>query len=885
MIYKRKILPKLHKKNLLIMLRISTLIVLFLGFLFMNCEGNKSKSADYIQLELSWDHEKNPIGEALGSGKITLKNVGNKPLPAQKWTIYFSQITGPKPIPESLKGLKISNVVGELNKIEPDPSFIGLKAQEEKSFSYSSKGGVSFNYACVPQGVFLVYEDENGVEQKSEVMVNITPFKRKEQFQLSAEDRKPLPDAFWRFDQQAGVSLIPAENVPLILPTPVFSTKTEGSFVLNGKINISAPKELDNEKSYLQEVLNPLFSPNKQGQSTIFLEIKSLKGLEKAESYQLEISKKGIHITGADAQGVFYGIQSLLQLLPPDAFSKKQASITLPNLMIKDAPRYEYRGYNLDVGRNFHSKKTILRLLDILAHYKINKFHFHLTDDEGWRIEIPGLPELTDFGSKRGYSKNEKEHLLPAYGSGLTANADKSSGTGFYTKADFLEIIRFAKARHITVIPEIDIPGHARAAIKSMEARQAKLSLDGNKSAAEQYRLFTPNDKSQYRSVQNYPDNVLDVCKESTYTFIGKIFDELINMYDEAGVPLKTMHVGGDEVPEGVWKESPSCLDLLTKLPKGNSKDILTQYFLERLDKMLDERGVQLAGWEEVALIRIPKEPKGFGYEPNPKFKKDGFLAYVWNSLGESVNLSYRLANAGYDVVLSNVTNLYFDLSYDGHPSEPGLNWGGYVDTKTAWRFSPNNQFAAVLKDVQGNDMPIAQWENTMEWLKPEGKKHIKGIQGQLWTETIKTESMLFYYTLPKLLGLAERAWTPEPAWEAKRNSPEREKLLNADWQLFANKVGQHELKKLDYIFGGYTYRVPPPGARMVNDKVEVNSPFPGMMILYTLDGSEPTKDSKRYEMPVDLKKGQIIKIAIFSSNGRKSRTVTLPAKPGELTD
>ncbi|NBU36201.1 MAG: beta-N-acetylhexosaminidase, partial [Bacteroidetes bacterium] len=511
--YKRKILPKLHKKNLFIMFRIPTLTVLFLGFLFMNCEGNKTKSVDYIQLELSWTHEKNPIGEALGAGNITLKNVGITPLPAQKWNIYFSQITGPKPIPESLKGLKISNVVGELNKIEPDPTFMGLKPKEEKSFSYTSKEGVSFNYACVPQGVFLVYEDENGVEQKSEVIVNITPFKRKEQFQLSAEDRKPLPDAFWRFDQQEDVSLIPAENIPLILPTPMYSKKTEGTFILNGKINISAPKELDNEKSYLQEVLNPLFSPNKQGQSMISMEIKSLKGLEKAESYQLEISKMGVHITGADAKGVFYGIQSLLHLLPPDAFSKKQASITLPNLMIKDAPRYEYRGYHLDVGRNFHSKKTILRLLDVLAHYKINKFHFHLTDDEGWRLEIPGLPELTDFGSKRGYSKNEKEHLLPAYGSGLTANAEKSSGTGHYTKADFLEIIRFAKARHITVIPEIDIPGHARAAIKSMEARQAKLSLDGNKAAAEQYRLFTPNDKSQYRSVQNYPDNVLDVCK------------------------------------------------------------------------------------------------------------------------------------------------------------------------------------------------------------------------------------------------------------------------------------------------------------------------------------------------------------------------------------
>ncbi|MFM7090514.1 MAG: family 20 glycosylhydrolase, partial [Bacteroidota bacterium] len=322
-----------------------------------------------------------------------------------------------------------------------------------------------------------------------------------------------------------------------------------------------------------------------------------------------------------------------------------------------------------------------------------------------------------------------------------------------------------------------------------------------------------------------------------------------------------------------------------TQLPEGNPKDVLTQYFLTRLDKMLDERGIQLAGWEEVALIRIPKNPKGFRYEPNPKFTKDGFLAYVWNSLGESVNLSYRLANAGYDVVLSNVTNLYFDLAYDGHPAEPGLIWGGYVDTKTAWRFSPNNQFAAVLKDIQGNDMPVSQWENTMEWLKPEGKKHIKGIQGQLWTETVKTSDMVFYYTLPKLLGLAERAWTREPAWEAKRFSPEREQQLNADWEIFANKLGQKELAKLDYIFGGYTYRVPPPGARIIDDKVTINTPFPGLQVRFTLNGKEPASKSQIYTSPIPLKKGTQVKFATFTSSGRKSRTVTLPANEGELTD
>jgi len=867
------------------MLKNYFLYVLILGFMIFNCDGNKSHSDDYIQIELTWKHEKNAIGDLPGKGEIQLNNKGSKPLPSKKWAIYFNQITGPIPEPSSLKGLRLSNVVGELYKIEPDPSFSGLKAGDKKDFPYTSSEGVTFNYSAVPQGAFLVYEDENGMEKTNPVQINIHPFIRKEQFQLSQNDIKPLPDAFWRFDQQAGVTLLSTDILPLILPTPLSSTFQGGSFVLSPNSKITAEKGLENEKAYLQNFLDPLFTKTSGSNNTISLKTGNIAGLEKPGAYQLDINKEQITIVGKDAQGVFYGIQSLIHLLPSDAFSKKNTSLSLPGLLVKDAPRYEYRGYHLDVGRNFHAKETILHLLDILAHYKMNTFHFHLTDDEGWRIEIPGLPELTAFGSKRGYSKNEKSFLQPSYGSGLLPDADNSSGTGFYTRKDFIEILKYAGERHIKVIPEVDIPGHARAAIKSMEARQARLQLDGNKSASEHYRLFTPNDKSEYRSVQNYPDNVLDVCKESTYTFIGKIFDEIINMYQEAGVPLKTMHVGGDEVPEGVWKGSPSCLDLLTQLPEGNPKDVLTQYFLTRLDKMLDERGIQLAGWEEVALIRIPKNPKGFRYEPNPKFTKDGFLAYVWNSLGESVNLSYRLANAGYDVVLSNVTNLYFDLAYDGHPAEPGLIWGGYVDTKTAWRFSPNNQFAAVLKDNQGNDMPVSQWENTMEWLKPEGKKHIKGIQGQLWTETVKTSDMVFYYTLPKLLGLAERAWTREPAWEAKRFSPERELQLNTDWEIFANKLGQKELAKLDYIFGGYTYRVPPPGARIIDDKVIINTPFPGLQVRFTLNGKEPASKSQIYTSPIPLKKGTQVKFATFTSSGRKSRTVILPANEGELTD
>ena len=212
-----------------------------------------------------------------------------------------------------------------------------------------------------------------------------------------------------------------------------------------------------------------------------------------------------------------------------------------------DAPRFGYRGLMLDVARNFQPKAAVLRVLDLMARYKLNAFHFHLTDDEGWRLEIPSLPELTSVGARRGHTLDSSRFLPPAYGSG--PDVDQPFGSGFYSRADYVEILRYAAARHIEVIPELEMPGHARAAIKAMEARFRTLQATGDAEGASRFLLSDPEDRSIYTSAQGYHDNVMNPALPSTYAFIERVVQDLVALHREAGVPLRNLHVGGDEVP------------------------------------------------------------------------------------------------------------------------------------------------------------------------------------------------------------------------------------------------------------------------------------------------------------------------------------------------
>ncbi|MGL4995410.1 MAG: family 20 glycosylhydrolase, partial [Deefgea sp.] len=320
--------------------------------------------------------------------------------------------------------------------------------------------------------------------------------------------------------------------------------------------------------------------------------------LAQNEAYSLDITADTITITGASAHGVFNALQSLRQLFPIAAFLNPQSTLAVPCGKVVDAPRFAYRGMHLDVGRNFSSKESVLRLLDCMALYKLNQFHFHVTDDEGWRLEIPSLPELTEIGSKRGFTQNEHHNLVPCFGSG--GDVSNAAGTGFYTREDFIEILKFATARHIEVVPEIDVPGHARAAIKAMNMRYSRLMQTGNETEAKQYLLCDFDDASEYESVQLWHDNVICIGQESCYNFIETVLHDIQAMYQAAGAPFTTMHTGGDEVPHGAWEKSPICQAFMKEQGMTTILE-LQNYFLARYRDLLKKYGLVFGGWEEIA--------------------------------------------------------------------------------------------------------------------------------------------------------------------------------------------------------------------------------------------------------------------------------------------
>ena len=252
-------------------------------------------------------------------------------------------------------------------------------------------------------------------------------------------------------------------------------------------------------------------------------------------------------VQAADEDGAQYAKVTLENL------KRNAGGNELPNLVIEDWPDFGYRGFMLDISRNFTNKDNILKFIDLLAHYKASVFHLHFGDDEGWRVEIPQFPELTTYGAYHEFpykdengNYTETNYLLPSYNGSVDPKDLTSSANGHLTAAEYVEIVKYAWERRITVIPEFDTPGHSRAAIKAMQAYAERTGDDS-------YLLSDPEDKSEYCSVQYYKDNALNVALPSTYKFIEVVFDQLIAYHKEAGAPIPAIHVGGDEVPHGAW--------------------------------------------------------------------------------------------------------------------------------------------------------------------------------------------------------------------------------------------------------------------------------------------------------------------------------------------
>ncbi len=291
--------------------------------------------------------------------------------------------------------------------------------------------------------------------------------------------------------------------------------------MLTANVEIVSSKGLDNEARYLAHELQAILgkapritdrvTPGKPG-IVLASAARSVPG-----AYTLRVTSDQVRIEAGSAEGVFYGIQSFKTLLPAVAWAGAKGSVSVNGVVVDDAPRFPHRAFFMDVCRNFQEKEQILKLLDAMALYKLNVLHFHITDDEGWRLEIPSLPELIAVGARRGHTTDNANFLQPSFGSGPDVNHSK--GTGYYTREDYIEILRYATERHITVIPEIETPGHARAAIKSMDARYNRLMKAGQPKEAREYLLRDTADRSEYRSVQGWNDNIINVAMPSVYKF------------------------------------------------------------------------------------------------------------------------------------------------------------------------------------------------------------------------------------------------------------------------------------------------------------------------------------------------------------------------------
>jgi hexosaminidase len=840
-----------------------------------SCTSKQKKYNAIVEnIAISWEIT-GIIGQQ-STAAFIIENKGKTVLKNSNWILYFNQIGSRPSRVDDTTLVTFEHINGDFFRMIPGKSF-SLKQGEKITIAYTCSGRI-IKESHAPDGLYFIFTDNNVAEVITLVKnYRVLPFTDINKFTSPGDENGfsfPTPQSVYAAN--TGISLLPEESFGKILPTPVFFNHGMEQMEISATDNIYYQADCKDEATYLSSALKKLTGVRvdiregtREGANTIKLKTGKInvKGIDK-EAYELNISaSSGIVITGSDQAGVFYGIQSLLSLIPAKVYKIRNTTFHIGEAEVKDAPRFSYRGFHLDVSRNFSKKETVLKLLDLLAFYKINTLHFHLTDDEGWRIEIPSLPELTEVGSKRAHTLDNYDFLQPSYGSGPYADPNNSTGTGYYTRQDFVEILKYAKERHINVIPEINVPGHSRAAIKAMEARYRRLMAEGNSQAALEYRLADPNDSSVYSSAQSYNDNVICVALESAYNFYETVVKDIKTTYEEAGVPFTFIHTGGDEVPLGVWIKSPECQKLMQLHPEIGDPRNLQSYFLGRLVEILKKYDLTIGGWEEVALLISDN-----GWIPNPAFTDQKVVPFVWNSLGNNLDLGYRLANAGYPVILCNVNNFYFDLAYNADPKEPGLYWGGFVDTRKAFDFIPFDVFKSSLWDSRGRPVDPAIAFKGMEKLKPEARKNIMGIQAELWSETLKNPDMLEYYALPKLLGFAERAWSAAPVYESLENTESRIKAVDATWNAFANQVGLYEFPRLDYVYGGFNYRIAPPGAMIEGGKLYANTDFPGFVIHYTTDGSEPGKDSPVYSEPVKV--SGTIKLASFNKAGRASRTV-----------
>ena len=544
-------------------------------------------------MSLHWEMGQNDVTPGVCEWYLTITNQSNSPIINEGWILYFNYMSL-HPIFTEGEQLKQTELQASFHSIEPTSDFELLMPNESRTFRLRCRGSV-IRQTSYPEGFFLV-KVKGG--KPISIPCTYAPFTRPEQMKrgIVTWEKTPYADGAYVYDYVAGILGEKREakgerrEILPLLPQPKQVVYTEGEC------------EVAKAEIITRTDANMV-----------------------AEGYTMVITPERIIIEASGEAGVFYAQQTL-----------QQWGEVIPCGTVTDYPDLHHRGIMLDVVRNYYPVDSIYRILDIMAYHKLNVLHFHLSDDEAWRLEIPGLPQLTSIGSKRGYTIDESECLLPMYCGGWDPNAP-TTANGYITREKYIELLRYAGERHIRVIPEIDMPGHMRAAKKAMGHLLTDSAFDAR----------------VYLSAQNYTDNVIDVTKPYAVQFIDHVVTEIVKMHDEAGYPLTIFNIGGDEVPKGALTREEH------------------QTFINEVLAILNRYNLQPMGWEEITHF-CPAQSRA--------------ICYSWLN---SDTKPLEMAQAGYPVVLANANRLYFDFAYCNHHEEKGLNWGGYTDEYRSFDWEP----------------------------------------------------------------------------------------------------------------------------------------------------------------------------------------------------
>ena len=580
------------------------------------------------------------------------------------------------------------------------------------------------------------------------------------------------------------------DDIVSVIPEPMFMRVDEGVFNVNKDTKLLVDytsEEMLRIAGFLNEKLSKaagfeleLITDGQMPKENV---IAFMNAGMPTEQYVINVNPNMILVDYGDGAGAFYALQTLFQLLPTEVYAQeRQKGIkwNVPCCNIEDKPRFKYRGMHLDVCLHYFDFEFLKKYIDIMAAHKVNRFHWHLTEDQGWRLEIKKYPLLTEKGQWR------KETVVGSLKSGVY---DGTPHGGYYTQEQVKELVKYAAERYVTIIPEIELPGHALAAIACYP--ELSCGLEDHYETATKWGVF----KQVY------------CTKESTFKFLEDVFDEVFELF-----PSELIHIGGDECPKASWKACPHCQSMIKKHGLKDEFE-LQSYFVTRMEKYINSKGRQIIGWDEIL--------QG-GLAPNAK---------VMSWLGEEGGI--KAAQQHHEVVMSPHQKYYLDYWQADPFSEP-LAMSGPTTLRTMYEYEP-----------------------VPEVLTPEEAKYIIGVEGCVWTEYMPTPERVEYMAWPRMCAIAETGWTRK----AK------------DWDGFTRRLEKH-FSRLDGMEVGYCDAFYSPMIVFHKDTphnmvVTMTVDAPGAKIHYTLDGSQPTKDSPVYDKPFSINKSQVV-TALAIRDGRQ---------------